>query len=66
MTKMRLSIVVAASMLAAAAVPAWAQITTGTVSGTVKDPTGGIIPGATVAATSHTEFRRPQDGSLTP
>src|ERR1700730_7879575 len=53
-TKTRLSTVVAASILVAAAVPAWAQITTGTVSGTVKDPTGGIIPGATVVLVSET------------
>ena len=31
-----------------AATPALAQITTGTVSGTVKDAQGGVIPGATV------------------
>jgi len=32
--------------------PASAQITTGTVSGTVKDSTGGVIPGASVVLTS--------------
>ena len=36
------------------ATPALAQITTGTVSGSVKDSTGGIIPGATVVLTSET------------
>src|SRR5688572_2710822 len=30
----------------------WAQITTGTVSGTVRDTSGGIIPGATVVLIS--------------
>src|SRR4029079_3947088 len=33
---------------------AGAQITTGTVSGTVKDQSGGVIPGATVVLTSDT------------
>ena len=32
--------------------PAAAQITTGTVTGTVKDAQGGVIPGATVVLTS--------------
>jgi len=43
-------------MLALALVssPVLAQITTGTVSGNVKDPTGGVIPGATVVLTSET------------
>src|SRR5262245_36483978 len=34
------------------AIPAAAQITTGTVSGTIKDSTGGVIPGATVVLVS--------------
>ena len=46
----------AAAVLAccAIAVPASAQITTGTISGTVKDPQGGVIPGAAVTLTSDT------------
>ena len=36
------------------AVPATAQITTGTVLGTVKDSTGGVVPGATVVLVSET------------
>ena len=36
------------------AAPARAQLTTGTISGTVKDPQGGVIPGATVVLTSET------------
>ena len=38
-----------------AATPALAQITTGTVSGTVKDAQGGVIPGATVVLISETQ-----------
>ena len=47
---------VAASLLfvLAAAGFAAAQITTGTVSGNVKDPQGGVIPGATVVLISET------------
>jgi len=36
------------------AAPLGAQITTGTVTGTVKDPQGGVIPGATVVLVSET------------
>src|SRR4051812_14879243 len=38
--------------------PAAAQITTGTVSGNVKDPSGAIIPGATVVLISETRATR--------
>src|SRR5262245_9191439 len=38
----------------AAAPPVDAQITTGTVSGNVKDAQGGVIPGATVVLISET------------
>ena len=34
--------------------PLLAQITTGTVAGTVKDPSGAVIPGVTVVLTSET------------
>src|SRR5438128_1900507 len=40
--------------LVLASSPVLAQITTGTVSGTVKDASGGMIPGATVVLTSET------------
>jgi hypothetical protein len=40
------------------AIPAAAQITTGSVSGTVKDAQGGLIPGATVVLVSETQGRR--------
>ena len=35
--------------------PALAQITTGTVAGTVKDAQGGVVPGATVVLVSETK-----------
>ena len=44
------TIVTAALWCAAAAGTASAQVTTGTVAGTVKDAQGGVIPGATVIA----------------
>ena len=34
--------------------PLLAQITTGTIAGSVKDPTGAVIPGATVVLISET------------
>src|SRR5262249_10073637 len=40
--------------LLALAAPVLAQITTGTVTGTVKDAQGGVIPGATVVLISET------------
>src|SRR5690348_1676056 len=42
-------------LLAVAGLPASAQITTGTVSGTVKDAQGGVVPGATVVLISETK-----------
>src|SRR3954453_22223825 len=42
-------------LLAAAALPARAQITTGTGSGTVKDVQGGVVPGATIVLISETK-----------
>src|SRR5438309_11733012 len=44
--------------LCAAIVPAAAQITTGTVTGTIKDTTGGVIPGATVVLISEARSTR--------
>jgi Carboxypeptidase regulatory-like domain len=52
MANMRVPILAAA--LLAVAAPVWAQITTGTVSGTIKDSQGGVIPGATVVLVSET------------
>jgi hypothetical protein len=42
-------------LLAACVLPASAQITTSTVSGTVKDQQGGVVPGATVTLISDTK-----------
>src|SRR4029077_18870065 len=36
----------------AMAVPASAQLTTGTLTGTLKDAQGGVVPGATVTVTN--------------
>src|SRR5436190_60831 len=41
-------VVTVVMLLAAVVLPASAQITTGNISGTVKDAQGGVIPGATV------------------
>ena len=38
------------ALLLALAVPAWTQQTTGTIQGTVRDQSGGILPGATIVA----------------
>ncbi len=48
------SVLAAACLIAlcVSAVPAAAQITTGTVVGNVKDSTGGVVPGATVVLIS--------------
>jgi len=45
----------------AIAVPASAQITTGTLSGTVKDGSGGVIPGAAITLTSDTRGTKLSD-----
>ena len=47
----------AAGMLGLAASVS-AQITTGTVTGTVKDEQGGVVPGATVTLISETQGTR--------
>jgi outer membrane receptor protein involved in Fe transport len=55
----RFSLAVALVALAAAYAPAWAQIETGRISGTVADASGGVIPGVTVTAKSvNTGFTR--------
>src|SRR5688500_13639086 len=48
----RLSLAVALVALAAPFAPAWAQLETGRISGTVSDPSGGVVPGVTVTAKS--------------
>ena len=47
-----------ALLLWAFALPAWAQVSTGTVAGTVKDVQGGVIPGATVTLISEARGTR--------
>src|SRR6266567_7198608 len=37
-------------VVAVAALPVFAQSVTGTIAGTVKDPNGGVVPGAKVVA----------------
>ena len=44
--------VIAVACLLAAALPSFAQFDTATVVGTVKDNTGGVVPGATVTLTN--------------
>ena len=54
MVRRLLELCAVALVACALAVPASAQLTTGTISGTVKDSQGGVIPGATVVLTSET------------
>src|SRR5713226_1387671 len=55
-TKLRVrTLAVALLLLWALARPAAAQVSTGTVSGTVKDVQGGVIPGATVTLISEAQ-----------
>ena len=49
---------VALSLLLAMAASVSAQITTGTISGTIKDAQGGVIPGATVVLVSEARGTR--------
>src|SRR5262245_55444372 len=42
-------LLVAFALLWFAALPAWAQRTTGGISGTVKDSSGAVLPGVTVS-----------------
>jgi carboxypeptidase family protein len=44
----------AAAIVAITSIPVFAQGVTGTVTGTVKDAQGGVVPGATVTLTSQT------------
>jgi carboxypeptidase family protein len=57
-TKTLRVLVVAVVVLFAGALPARAQITSGSVGGSVKDQQGGIIPGATVTLVSETRGTR--------
>src|SRR5262249_54450640 len=53
---LRAGVAVMAALLCST--PVIAQITTGTVTGNVKDPTGAVIPGATVVLISETRATR--------
>jgi carboxypeptidase family protein len=57
-SKNALNFVIAVVLLLATTLSASAQITTGTVAGTVKDPAGGMIPGATVILVSEAQGTR--------
>src|SRR5580765_4203494 len=48
------ALIVASAAMWATALPVVAQVTTGTVYGTVKDAQGGVIPGAALVLTSDT------------
>jgi hypothetical protein len=50
----------------AAAIPAPAQVTTGSVAGTVKDAQGGLIPGATVVLISEARGTRSAPATTDP
>lgn len=51
---------VALVVLVAAVGSARAQVTTGTVFGTVRDAQGGVIPGVTLVLTSETRGPNPR------
>jgi hypothetical protein len=53
--RLRTVVVGLSLVLAALSSPAWGQVATSTLSGTVKDTTGGVIPGATITLTSETK-----------
>ena len=54
MFKTTLRVLAVAIAVCALAIPAAAQVTTGTVTGNIKDAQGGVIPGATVTLISST------------
>jgi hypothetical protein len=49
---MRLAPVLVVALLATTASAAFAQITLATIAGTIKDETGGILPGVDVVVTN--------------
>ena len=53
----------AALVLLACCLPAFAQVTSGTILGSIQDTTGAIIPGAKVTATASDSWHYP-DGDL--
>jgi hypothetical protein len=55
---MQFPVLLAVLLVSSSAIPAAAQNTSGTITGTVKDAQGGIIPGATVTLVSETRGTR--------
>ena len=55
------SVAVTVVALCALTAPAVAQVTTGTISGTIKDSQGAVVPGAAVTMTSETRGTKLED-----
>ncbi len=60
-TRARVSFFVGLMLAAAMATHAWAQGTTGTITGRVADGSGGLLPGATVAISSPAMIGGPRE-----
>ncbi len=58
MVRTAVRVLTAALVALCIALPASAQITTGTVAGTIKDSQGGVVPGATIVLVSETKATR--------
>ncbi len=60
----RLAVATLLTLLLSLAAPAWAQSDRGTLTGTVKDPSGGLVPNAKVTATN-TETNESREATTT-
>lgn len=60
-TRARMNVVAALVLAVGTAVSAWAQGTTGTITGRVLDGSGGLLPGATVAISSPAMIGGPRE-----